>query len=202
MLVSERFMDEPEHVNPTTIAGSDLVARIRGGDDAAFEQVFREYTAPCLHFAQSIVGDPDVAEDIVQDVFGWIWLHRTEWAPTTKILPYLLGAVRNRAFDRQRSEKIRSRVLAHHLATGVSPGMGHDGGPADAGVDERDRQRGVYKLLSTLPDHQRMLLFLRWQQGLAWADVASVLGLKVDAVMKQHSRLLLLLRDRLPTIFE
>jgi len=195
-------MDESAPFDPTSPPGREVIAAIRGGDAAAFERLFRAYTMPCWRFARSIVGDADVAKDIVQDVFGWVWLHRESWAPTSDLLPYLFGAIRHRALDRQRRARLEEKTVVQHLALGESPGMAGADASSEASLRDADRRRAIHALLATLSSPQRMLLFLRWQQGLAWNEIAEVMGVSVDAAMKQHSRLLQLLRTRLPDVLE
>jgi RNA polymerase sigma-70 factor (ECF subfamily) len=49
------------------------------GDRAAFEQIVIAYRLPGIAFAASITGDVGIAEDIVQDCFVKLWLHRTDY---------------------------------------------------------------------------------------------------------------------------
>jgi DNA-directed RNA polymerase specialized sigma24 family protein len=47
----------------------DLLSRIRQGDHAAYETIFNRYHAAAMSWAQSIVRDPYLADDIVQEAF-------------------------------------------------------------------------------------------------------------------------------------
>lgn len=47
----------------------DLLSRIRQGDHAAYETIFNRYRAAAMSWAQSIVRDPYLADDIVQEAF-------------------------------------------------------------------------------------------------------------------------------------
>ncbi|MGH7619470.1 MAG: hypothetical protein ACREPM_19815 [Gemmatimonadaceae bacterium] len=55
---------------------ASLVQRIRGGDIAAFEQLFRELHAPLAEVVDSYVRSQSVAEEIVQDLFFVVWMKR------------------------------------------------------------------------------------------------------------------------------
>lgn len=68
------------------------------GDDAAFEIIFRRYHDRLVRDAQRYVSE-DAAEDLVQDVFTWLWMHRAQWRIRTTVRKYLHSAVRNRARD-------------------------------------------------------------------------------------------------------
>src|SRR5204862_7048542 len=58
----------------------DRVARIRAGDEAAFEAMFRAYYDPLCRYVAAYLGSRDAAEDAVQEVFARIWGERAHWA--------------------------------------------------------------------------------------------------------------------------
>ena len=57
----------------------DWVERIRAGDAGAFEALFHTYHAPLCAFAYRYVGVRDLAEEIVQEVFLFVWERRETW---------------------------------------------------------------------------------------------------------------------------
>src|ERR1043166_4031398 len=73
--------------------GHDLVARVRAGDEAAFEAMFRAYYDPLCHYVAAYLGSRDAAEDAVQGVFVRIWEDRTRWV-VRDLRHYLYAAVR------------------------------------------------------------------------------------------------------------
>jgi len=177
-----------------------LVARIRAGDTSAFETMFRTHFAVLFRFAQTFVGDDDSADDIVQDVLGWVWMHRATWAPPTDVLSYLLAAVRNKALDRLRTEKRRADVTQRFVAPGESPAMGTRGAATD--VDADAIQHHVWHAIMELPEQRRTVLVLRWRHALDWDEIARVMGISVPAARMAHSRALAMLRERLPEALE
>src|SRR5687767_8024494 len=78
-----------------------LVARIKIGERAAFEELFRAYYDELTGFAARVLGDSAEAEEVVQDVFLAIWKHRERGAfDPQNISAYLHGAVRKSATSR------------------------------------------------------------------------------------------------------
>src|ERR1041385_6504848 len=86
-------------------AQSEVVARIRAGDRAAFEELFRSYYAPLASFAHAHLGSREAAEEIVQDVFLYIWAHRSQWQVTVHLRSYLYTAVLNRVRSAYRARQ-------------------------------------------------------------------------------------------------
>src|SRR5689334_19577783 len=92
-----RARDTYEQGSASHATNDSLSARIQAGDARAFEALFREYHPRLLSFAASYAGSVEAGEEVVADVFAWIWEHRATWAPTNGESAYLYGAVRNRA---------------------------------------------------------------------------------------------------------
>src|SRR5687767_13623958 len=91
-----RLLDHeaPASVN-LTVTDAAIIAKVRAGNESAFEQLFRAHYEQLYHFASIYLNDPAAAEDIVIGVFGWLWMNRASWAPRTSAEAYLYGAVRN-----------------------------------------------------------------------------------------------------------
>src|SRR5881628_2581382 len=91
--------------------GHDLVARIRAGDEAAFEAMFRAYYGPLCRYVAAYLGSRDAAEDAVQGVFVRIWEDRTRWV-VSELRHYLYAAVRRRCTAMRRTWLIARRRTA------------------------------------------------------------------------------------------
>jgi len=48
----------------------EWVRKIRTGDGEAYEQLFRSYCQPLIHFARRYVRDTSIAEGLVQKIFS------------------------------------------------------------------------------------------------------------------------------------
>ena len=69
----------PEMTDPaTSVSDAALVRRIRAGDERALEVVFRAHYAGMAAFVQRYVNAPDVAEELVQDIFFKLWSRREQ----------------------------------------------------------------------------------------------------------------------------
>src|SRR5437588_11360207 len=77
-----------------------LADRIRAGDIAAFETLYRTYWQRLFACAFRYVQLKEDAEEIAQEVFFRIWRGRAQWMPAGAVRNYLYLAVRNAARDR------------------------------------------------------------------------------------------------------
>src|SRR2546423_3022990 len=87
----------------------DLVARIRVGDEAAFEAIFRAHYDALCRYVAPYLGSRDAAEDAVQGVFVRIWEDRARCV-VRDLRHYLYAAVRRRAISQVRRSAVRRRA--------------------------------------------------------------------------------------------
>lgn len=170
---------------------AEVVARLRDGDEAAFEAVFRAYAEPLCAFAVRYVGSRDVAADLVQDVFLWIWRNRAEWTIQGSLKAYLYRAVRNRALGVVRHHRIERRWAEESTRDKSASGV-----PAPASGDEtRDEQlAALERAVAALPSRRRQVFLLRWRDELSYAEIAEVMATSVKTVENQMARALRAIR--------
>src|SRR5687768_1995992 len=92
----------------------ELVSRIRSGDVAAFEQLYRQHAPGLLAFAHTQLRSREVAEEIVQELFLAVWKHRHTWMLTRSLKAYLFGALRNRITSYRRTTAARHEQRRSH----------------------------------------------------------------------------------------
>jgi RNA polymerase sigma-70 factor (family 1) len=166
-----------------------LLDRLRDGDPDAFDDVVREQFAPLVRFANGYVRQLALAEDLVQDVFVWLWERRATLAPRETLTSYLYGAVRHRALDALRRSTTEARVrerMGEHLdseTTSVLDVMSHS-----------DDRSVLWRAVAALSERRRAALRLRYALGLSHAEVAEVLGVSPKAAKELVLRTLDALR--------
>lgn len=172
-----------------------IVARVRSGEDAAFEEVFRTHYEGLFLFAYSYLRSREAARDVVHDVFLALWTRRVSWDVRGSVRGYLYGATRNRALNALKHERVVRRWegrAAEELSRA-------DAGGAEA--DETDeaqanaRAAALAHAVSRLPESHRRVLALRTEHGLTYSEIAGILGLSVRTVETQIARAMQALRD-------
>lgn len=181
---------------------AELLARVRLGDRAAFEALYRQ-TAPHLFaIVLRIQGQRSQAEDILQDVFVNIWrAAHTFDAERSQPLTWLGSIARHRAIDSLRREQARLPTVS--LSPDPDdPAAGDDGldqlpGPQPGPLEQliqRGEADGLQHCLARLPASQRQSLHLAFVQGLSHAEIAQHLGQPLGTVKSWVRRGLLSLR--------
>jgi RNA polymerase sigma factor (sigma-70 family) len=150
-----------------------LVARVRDGDDRAFELVYDRYAAGLLAFCAHMLGSRHEAEDALQHTFmsAYAALRRSEGTPI-RLKAWLYTIARNRCLSMLRAR--REHVAFDESST-----------PTDGLADEiarRDALRGLLGDLGHLPDDQRAALVLFELGDHSQEEIAEVLGVRREKV--------------------
>ena len=174
----------------------DCVTRVRAGEVAAFEALFRATHRPLLAFAARYIGDMPRAEELVQDLFLDLWRARESWTVTGSVTAYLYAAVRNRALNVRRRDVVEQdwaddeaqpAVRALHAAP-VS---------ADAALESSEIFARLADAITRLPSRCALIMQMRWHGGLSYAEIATALGISQKGVENQLGRGLKALRAEL-----
>ncbi|MEJ7810835.1 MAG: RNA polymerase sigma-70 factor [Gemmatimonadaceae bacterium] len=169
----------------------DLLDRIARGDRSAFETLFRSHYPALVGFAEGLLRSHQVAEDVVQDVMLNVWRQRETLRVEDCARAYLYRAVRNRAFNHLRHERVR-RDAAPQLVR-ESP-LAPSG---DALLAEQELEAAVRAAVSELPERCREVFELSRVRGLRYTEIATTLGISVKTVETQMGRALKSLRESL-----
>ncbi|HKG94291.1 MAG TPA: sigma-70 family RNA polymerase sigma factor [Gemmatimonadaceae bacterium] len=168
---------------------SELLARIRAGDESACETLYLAYHEPLWKFAYGYVRSRDVAEELVQDVFLTLWRDRAGWDVRASARAWLYAAVRNHALNHLRHERVVTRLTPECTAarSGEYPAaveltMGAPAPDAHAAVEAQELDDAVSRALGTLPERRRMAMVLRWKHDLSPAEIARALGTTPESV--------------------
>ena len=172
------------------------IAAIRSGDRDAFAILFREHYDGLCRFAEGYVRSTEAAQEIVQQIFFRIWQHREQWTVRESVRTYLYGAVRNRAFDWLKHQRVEDRWRERTAWAEADriPGMGQSSAPADARAEASDFEAALDRAILELPEKYRAVVELRARQGMTVAEVARVLDIPFKTAEARAARALKALR--------
>ncbi len=134
------------------------------------------YEGQLTRYAQRITGDLDRARDVVQETF--LRLCREQPAELDgHLAEWLFTVCRNTAIDVRRRES-RMTTLAEKQVS-ETPDRAPE--PSDL-AEHRENANRVLIMLDTLPENQREVIRLKFQEGLSYREIASVTKLTVSNV--------------------
>lgn len=175
------------------------LARLRKGDEQAFERLFHAEYAPLCVFAEKIVGSPQVAEDVVQSMFLKLWSGRERLPVLNSLRAFLFASTRNAALDLLKKSAVEHKWAARPewLDERDADSMPEN----DRELEAAERAETLREAVLRLPERARVVVTMRWVHGLAYREIAEALGISVKGVEIQVTRALKALRKHLdPTI--
>lgn len=175
-------------IRPLPAGDAELVARIRAGDEAAFEILHNSYHHRLWRFAYDLVRSAAGAEEVVQEVFLALWRTRAAWEVSTSLTGWLYGATRHHSLRHLQRERAVVRIAeraAAHVTAGAGcdvVGMGAHPAGAHEALEAREIDQAVARAVSVLPERRRLAMSLRWTHQLSAPEIATVLGTTPEAV--------------------
>jgi RNA polymerase sigma-70 factor (ECF subfamily) len=146
-------------------------------DPATFARIYRRHHRRVVSSAWRIVGDRELAEDLAQDVFFWLWRHPRAYDGRVSLPAYLAMVTRSRAIDALRSAGARSGLeerLRFEVTARAAPAADN---PVLRSIVRRDDALELRALVMELGAAQRQALALVYWGDLPTAAVAARLGL-------------------------
>jgi len=175
--------------SPTAIDADDaaLVARLRAGDDAAYEHVVRAYSGRLLAVTRRILGTEEDARDSVQDAFLNAFKSLDRFEGNAKLSTWLHRIAVNAALMKLRRRKRKPEQSIEAMLPSFLDDGHHEerfaswDEPVDKALERAETREIVRKKIEELPDSYRTVLVLRDIEGLDTEEAAKMLGLSPNA---------------------
>ncbi len=152
-----------------------LIARVVEGDRGAFEMLYDRYASTVFGLALRMLGDREVAEDAVQEIFWRVWRRLGSFDRSRAFAPWLFGIAHNYCIDELRRRKVRPQSV---YEDDENPILSEIADEADVGESALLAEQGrlVRSALEQLPEEQRQTLLLAYFGGLTQQEIAAKLG--------------------------
>lgn len=161
-------------------------------DDAAFELMFKTHYKALHAYANVMLKEDDLAEEIVQGMFLKFWEKRELLNIQTSIKAYLYKCVYHDCLNHLKHEKIKSKHQEFTYHT-----MDTHQEPASAKVELTELEVNLRKALNELPEQCRTIFQMSRFEELKYREIADQLGLSIKTVENQMGKALRILRLKL-----
>jgi len=154
-----------------------------------FEVVVRENQSMVFSLAYHFTRDQSVAEELAQEVFFELYRHFDELRTSEHVVHWLRKVASRRCIDQTRRRKLRSAVSLEDAREPF----------AWMPAEDPTLKRYIEQLLGKLAETPRMIVILRYQEGLEPLEIAELLEMPVATVKSHLQRALALLRRKIAT---
>ena len=166
------------------VADQELLERlmlgVKEGSTRALQRLMDELWPGLIRFAARELGDRDLAEDLVQEAFVYLWRHRSAWVPRGSPRAYVFRIVRNRIVDERRKNEVRRRwAHSHGRTAGSAPAT------ADQAMGCSEITQAFNEAVAALPERRREAFSLVFMRALSHEEAAYVMGTSKQTVSNQ-----------------
>lgn len=162
------------------------MARYQEGDAAAFENLYDRISAELRLYLLYLCGDPELAEDCMQDCFLQIHKVRQTYRPPRPFRPWAFAIARHVYFMMRRSRSRR----AYHEHRFPAIDWYRPESPARLACQE-----DIHKALARLPLEAREALVLHHAFGMSFADIGTMTGIRKGTAKTRSHRALMQIRE-------
>jgi RNA polymerase sigma-70 factor (ECF subfamily) len=191
--LKNNHLSDPDH---------ELMRRICSGEAAAFKQLVEKYQWMVMKTIYRYIGNHHEVEDLAQEIFFNVYRAAKRYIPQAKFSTWLYRVVANHCLNYRRTLK-RSVLLTsvdNSSSGSESPSL-QLSQPQDQQPEKLLAQQELHaalrKVISELPDKQRMALILYRFEDLSYKEIAKVLGCSLSAVESLLFRAMTSLKKKL-----
>jgi RNA polymerase sigma-70 factor (ECF subfamily) len=177
--------------------GKELIEGCQRGDPEAFRALFEKHKDRVYSIALRYSGDAAVAQDIAQDTFLKLFSTVASFRGDSSFESWLYRMVVNSCFDQKRKTRRFTPLLDEILTMLRTPDVS-----ALDQVLRSEMSTHVKSVVESLAPDQRMVIVLRYTEGLSYDEIAEILGCAVGTIASRLNRAHKVLERRLSRLAE
>ena len=156
------------------------VKHLKDGNAAAFDALFNKYARRLYHFSLKYLKSVEESEEVVQEVFLYIWDHKEGLKPDSSFNSYVFtiayNLIRKHFIRKSRDNAFKDDLLYAFLKQENN---------LDQTIDYRFLLEKVETIINHLPEKRKELFLKRKYEGLPVKQIAEQLGISPNTVENQ-----------------
>ncbi|MGQ8335337.1 RNA polymerase sigma-70 factor [Sunxiuqinia sp. A32] len=152
------------------------------GDEIAFKYFFDTYYDDLCNFVNSYLRDTTLSEDIVQNIFIYLWEKRKLLPSDCSIKSYLYTASKNKSLNFLRNQKSRNQILENFKIAGQNEFFEYS---SDQYMEFEELKTIIENAVNNLPAKCKTVYQLSRNEGLTNKEIAERLQISVKTVENQ-----------------
>ena len=166
-----------------------LLHDLKNNDFSAFNTIYQQYSKPLYVYLLHKLKEPEVCNDVLQDIFVSLWEKREQLNIDVSIKAYLYQVARYKIIDLYRQDVKYQKYLAE-----LAEFMTIDESTITDRIDNRKKLQEIELAVNKLPEKMREIFILSRYEHQTTRDIASKTNLSPQTVKNQLSKALRILR--------
>jgi len=161
-------------------------------DIKEYKSLFNSFYLLLVQFAMTFIQSVQIAEDIVQDVFIYLWEKRAQITIHTSMKSYLYSATKNACINYIKSKHFQQESKHVEIPEYLPENIW-----ANTRLEEEEVRQQIENAINDLPEKCRIIYSMCKHQDMSYKDVAETLEISIKTVENQMSIALRRLRENL-----
>lgn len=163
------------------VGDDEMLIRLKNGDAKAFDFFYKTYRGRIYANILKMVKSPELAADILQEVFVTVWNHREKLDLQQPIANYIFRIAQNKVYDFFRKAS-RDKKLEEQL---VALSLGEEYNPLEDVLEVKEGYQRLEQEIEQLPPKCREVFKLCKIEGKSYLEVAELLQIS-PATVNNH----------------
>jgi RNA polymerase sigma-70 factor (family 1) len=156
---------------------TEIVQRLKEGEEQAFQEIYSRYVGRLPAFALRIIKSPELADDVVQDIFVHLWELRGSLDPEKNFQSFLFTITRNHVINVLKRSSVNAALLREiFLNTPQSSNT------TETQLALTETTEILRRAMDLLPPGQKRVFELCKINGLSYEEAASELNLSPGTI--------------------
>lgn len=176
----------------------EIIVRLKSGDKVVYEQLFQSNYRNLVLYAKKFVMETDIARDLVQDVFVYLWDKRQNLSIEKSLSSYLFRGVHNACINYLKRESTKDNYIKQFLINlnGNAYQTSHEEDAHEMLV-RNDLLKQIEGIVDTLPEQCRNIFKMSRFRGMKNKEIAEIYSISPRTVETQIYRALKVLKENL-----
>jgi RNA polymerase sigma-70 factor (ECF subfamily) len=175
-----------------------ILQKMVEGDEEAFKYFFDTYYDDLCNFVNSYLRDEELSEDIVQNIFIYLWEKRDSLPTGCSVKSYLYSASKNKSLNYLRNVKNKNRIVEKFVFQPDSTSEE----TADQFLEFEELKRILCDAVEGLPAQCKTVYRLSRDGGLTYKEIAEKMGITSKTVENQISIAIKKIKDFLQPYYD
>ena len=158
----------------------EVLRQLTEGNESAFKQIYDRYWLSIYKTVKRYTKSPEVAEDIVQEIFTTLWNNRSNFREVINLEYYLITMAKNLTYKTLRKMAFEKSVKDHWS----SEVLQEENSMNDPILDQQYAQL-IQRAAGLLPSQQKQIFHMAKVEGLSHKDIAAQLNIS-HLTVKTH----------------
>ncbi|MEP6805254.1 MAG: RNA polymerase sigma-70 factor [Flavobacterium sp.] len=174
-----------------------VLSELQKQNKSVYKNVFNQFYKGMVLYANNFLFDQQTSEDIVQEIFIWLWENAKNTEIKTSLKSYLYAMVRNRCLNYLKSIKITDDLNLIDLNSALLLEEDIDNISED---EKAIIYRQILKIVEGFPVSMQQIFKLKFIENYKYNEIADELGISVNTVKTQLKRAKLKIGESIPLL--